>query len=75
MLAEKYAEQIQKAFSKYPDKRSAVMPLLYIAQDEYGWVTPEAIHEVAELCELDPTQVTSIAGIYTMYSEKPKRRH
>ncbi|MDI9638511.1 NAD(P)H-dependent oxidoreductase subunit E [Geitlerinema splendidum] len=75
MLAEKYAEQIQKAFSKYPDKRSAVMPLLYIAQDEYGWVTPEAIHEVAELCELDPTQVTSIAGFYTMYSEKPKGRY
>jgi len=75
MLAEKYADQIAKQFAKYPDKRSAVMPLLYIAQEEYGWVTPEAIKEVAALCEIDPTQVTSIAGFYTMYSEKPKGKY
>lgn len=75
MLAEKYAQQIDKTFTKYPDKRSAVMPILYIAQEEYGWVTPEAIVEVAEICDLDPTQVRSIAGFYTMYSEKPKGKY
>lgn len=75
MLAEKYAERIQKIFSKYPDKRSAVMPLLYVAQEEFGWVSPEAIEEVAVLCEIDPTQVKSIAGFYTMYSEKPKGKY
>lgn len=75
MLAEKYAARIQKIFGKYPDKRSAVMPMLYIAQEEYGWVSPEGIHEVAELCDLDPTQVKSIAGFYTMYSEKPKGKY
>lgn len=68
----KYTKQIETHLAKYPDKRSAVMPLLYIAQEEYGWVTPEAINEVAQLCEIDPTQVKSIAGFYTMYSEKPK---
>lgn len=71
-LAEKYAKQIEKHFSKYPDKRSAVMPLLHIAQQEYGWVSPEGIEEVAGICEMDPTQVKSIAGFYTMYSEHPK---
>ncbi|HLU09691.1 MAG TPA: NAD(P)H-dependent oxidoreductase subunit E, partial [Oceanobacillus sp.] len=71
MLAEKYAQEIDKTFSKYPNKRSAVMALLYMAQEEYGWVSPEAIVEVAELCDLDPTQVRSIAGFYTMYSEQP----
>jgi NADH-quinone oxidoreductase subunit E len=71
-LAEKYAARIEKTFAKYPDKRSAVMPMLYIAQEEYGWVSPEGIQEVAEICEMDPTQVKSIAGFYTMYSEKPK---
>jgi len=75
MLAEKYAERIEKAFAKYPDKRSAVMPLLYIAQEEYGWVSPQAIDELASLCDLDPTQVKSIAGFYTMYSEKPKGKY
>jgi NADH-quinone oxidoreductase subunit E len=74
-IAEKYAEQIEKTFAKYPDKRSAVMPLLYIAQEEYGWVNQDGIAEVAELCEMDPTQVKSIAGFYTMYSEKPKGKY
>jgi NADH-quinone oxidoreductase subunit E len=71
-LTEKYKKNIDAAFAKYPDKRSAVMPILYIAQEEYGWVSPEGIQDVAEICEMDPTQVKSIAGFYTMYSEKPK---
>ena len=75
MLADKYADRIQTTFAKYPDKRSAVMTMLYIAQEEYGWVTPESIVEVAEICELDPTQVKSIAGFYTMYSERPKGKY
>jgi NADH-quinone oxidoreductase subunit E len=72
---EKYAARIEAHFAKYPDKRSAVMPLLYIAQEEYGWVSPEGIGEVAELCDMDPTQVKSIAGFYTMYSERPKGKY
>jgi NADH-quinone oxidoreductase subunit E len=75
MLAEKYAERIEKIFSKYPTKRSAVMPLLYIAQEEYGYVNLQGIEEVATLCELDPTQVKSIAGFYTMYREHPKGKY
>lgn len=71
----KYEERIQHHLAKYETKRSAVMPLLYIAQEEYGWVSPEGINEVAEILDLDPTQVKSIAGFYTMYSEKPKGKY
>ena len=72
---EKYTGRIERNFAKYPDKRSAVMPLLYIAQEEYGYVNDEGILEVANLCGLDPSQVKSIAGFYTMYSEKPKGKY
>ena len=72
MLTEKYADRIEAIFAKYPDKRSGVMELLYLAQEEYGWLSEEVLREVAELCDIDPTQVQSIAGFYTMYSEKPK---
>ncbi len=75
MLAEKYNDKIQKIFAKYPDKRSAVMPLLYLAQEEYGSVTPDALEEVGALCDLDPTQVHSIAGFYTMFRESPKGKY
>ncbi len=74
-LQEKYADRIAQQLNKYPDKRSAVMPLLHIAQEEYGWVSPESIQDVAELCDMEPTQVRSIAGFYTMYSEKPKGKY
>ena len=75
MLKEKYQDQIDRIFAKYPDKRSAVMALLYVAQGEYGWVTPEAEVEIADLCEIDPTQVHSITGFYTMYRESPKGKY
>jgi NADH-quinone oxidoreductase subunit E len=75
VLAEKYQERIEKIFAKYPDKRSAVMPLLYVAQEEYGYVSPDGISEVAELCQIDPTQVKSIAGFYSMYRESPKGKY
>lgn len=71
----KYADRIALHLAKYPDKRSAVMPLLYVAQEEYGWVSEEAIEEVSAIIEIDPTQVRSIAGFYTMYSEKPKGKY
>lgn len=75
MLDSKYNEHIQKIFARYPDKRSAVMPLLYIAQEQYGHINRQSIEDVAELCELDPTQVNSIAGYYTMYRESPKGKY
>jgi len=74
-LQQKYTDRISTTLSKYPDKRSAVMPILYIAQEEYGHVSPQGIVEVAEICEMEPTQVKSIAGFYTMYSEKPKGQY
>ncbi len=72
MFDPKYNERIQQIFARYPDKRSAVMAMLYVAQDQYGWISPEAIADVSQACEMDPTQVVSIAGFYTMYSEHPK---
>src|SRR5688500_12271186 len=75
MLAQKYAQQIETILAKYPDKRSAVMRLLYFAQEEYGFINQEGIDEVAALCDMDPTQVRSIAGFYTMYSEQPKGKY
>lgn len=78
MLAEKYREQIEATLASYPadQKRSAVMPLLYLAQSEYGYVTEAALNEVAEILGIQPTQVASIVGFYSLYYDHPggKRR-
>ncbi|HLF02948.1 MAG TPA: NADH-quinone oxidoreductase subunit NuoE [Anaerolineales bacterium] len=77
MLAEKYKDQIADTLARYPadQKRSAVMPLLYIAQAEYGYVTKEAMDEVADIIGVDPTQVASIVGFYSLYYDHQGGRH
>ena len=71
MLAEKYRSEIETLLAKYPpeQKRSAVMPLLYLAQKEYGYVTEAAMAEVGELCGISPTQVAGVVGFYTLYHD------
>lgn len=73
ILAEKYPEEIDKILSKYPpdEKRSAVMPLLYLAQREKGYVTKQSMAEIAEVLGLLQTEVASIIGFYTLYYDEP----
>jgi len=72
-LREKYANEIEAILSKYPAdrKRSAVMPLLYIAQRKDGYVTKQDMSEIAEILQITPTEVASIVGFYTLYHENP----
>lgn len=71
MIAEKYAAEIQAILAKYPSdqKRSAVMPLLYIAQRDGGYVTREEMIEISEILDITPTDVASIIGFYTLYHD------
>ena len=73
-LQEKYADDIQKHLAKYPpdQKRSAVMPLLYIAQRDGGYVSKHDIEDIAEICEISTSEVASIIGFYTLYHDKPE---
>ena len=77
MLKEKRSAEIDKLLAKYPPerKRSAVMPLLYMAQEEYGYCSDEAIKEVTEILYLDPTEVKGVVGFYTMYRKHPVGAH
>ena len=72
MLAEKYPDEAKKILAKYPpeQKRSAVMPLLYLAQREGGYVTREAMADIAEMLEITTTDVASIIGFYTLFHDE-----
>ena len=76
-LLSKYPEEIQQVLAKYPAdrKRSAVMPLLYLAQRETGFITKKGIEDIAELLELSATDVVSIIGFYTLYHDQPGGRY
>lgn len=75
MLAEKYAGEIEGILDQFPDKRSAVLPLMHLAQTEYGRMSQEAMKEVADILDLDPTHVLSLAGFYTLYYEEEVGRY
>ena len=72
MLAEKYPEEIKKIMAKYPpeQKRSAVMPLLYLAQRDGGYITKAAMEEIAGMLDITSTDVAEIVGFYTLYHDK-----
>lgn len=72
-LSAKARAEIDRNIAKYPadQKQSAVMAALAVAQDEYGWLPPEAINEVAEILEMPPIWVQEVATFYNMYDTKP----
>ncbi len=68
-------DEIREFAARYPDSRSAVMPALRAAQERYGWLTPEALREVAEALDLTPAYCKGIASFYDMYHLQPVGRH
>ena len=77
MLAEKYADEVKRILAKYPpeQKRSAVMPLLYLAQRDGGYVTKAAMQEIAKMLDITSTEVAEIVGFYTLYHDKPAGKY
>ncbi len=57
--------------AKYPHRKSAVLPLLHLAQDQDGYVTPEAIEEIADVLDLTPALVLGTCSFYTMFKRAP----
>jgi len=66
--------ELEEAFGRYPTRRAAVLPALWIAQREFGWISREAIECVARACELPPAHVYAVVSFYTMFHRSPKGR-
>ena len=68
-------ERAREFISRYPEKKSAVMPLLYLAMAEEGHLTNEGMEEVADWCGMTPAQVQSVASFYTMLKKQPTGKY
>jgi NADH-quinone oxidoreductase subunit E len=64
-------EECRAIIAKYPKSRSAVLPLLYVAQREFGYVPKEAEELVAGLLDLPPADVAGVVSFYTMFHREP----
>lgn len=72
-LLSQYPQEIEAILAKYPAgaRRSAVMPLLYLAQRQTGYLRKQDFEQIAEICGISSTDVASVAGFYTLYHEEP----
>ncbi|MDQ3893579.1 MAG: NAD(P)H-dependent oxidoreductase subunit E [Actinomycetota bacterium] len=68
-------DEIQEARALYPDRRSAILPALRLAQERYGWLSPEALREVGDALELTPAYCKAVASFYDMFHLAPVGRH
>ena len=74
MISEQAKQRMRELAGRYPSARSAVMPALYIAQEEEGYITQNALEAVAEAIGLTVDDVESVATFYTMYYKRPPGR-
>jgi NADH-quinone oxidoreductase subunit E len=70
-LTNKDDQLIDSIIKKYPRSRSAIMPLLHLAQARDGYITPESIEVIANKLSLETAEVTAVATFYTQYKRKP----
>ena len=71
VIFDKHQDTVNDILSRYPVKRSAMLPLLNLAQKEEGYVSQAAIREIAGILDLTPPQVFETATFYTMLNLKP----
>ncbi len=74
-FSEENLKKIDGILKKYPVKKSAVMPLLYLAQEKNGWISQEVMLEVAGILDMHPEEVLGIVTFYTMYYQKPMGKY
>lgn len=75
VLSEHVMDEIRALPPQFPEIRSAVMPALDLAQEEIGYLTPEAMSEVAAALSLDPGYVEGVATFYTLFHTQPVGKH
>ncbi len=67
--------QLDVILSRYPTKMAALLPALWIVQDTHGWVSEDAVEEVAGVLDLTPAYVKGVQSFYTMYHQHPVGKH
>jgi len=67
--------EVRRLQSLYPDRRGALLPVLHMAQDTFGYLSLETEAYVARLFDLSPAQVHEVVTFYTLYFQEPKGRH
>jgi len=74
-VPEELRARIEDYMSRYPDRRSAAIPVLHAVQERYGWCSPEGIDQAAAVMRVTPGYLVSVATFYDMLFTKPVGKH
>jgi NADH-quinone oxidoreductase E subunit len=68
-------DHIERLKARYPDGQAAIMPVLWMAQRKWGWLSEDVMRYVGDIMQLPYAHVKGVATFYTMYFKKPMGRH
>jgi len=63
--------RIERILKRYPTRQAALLPILWVAQETWGWISKEAAEEVAKIVEVSPAHVDGVLTFYTMFNLRP----
>jgi NADH-quinone oxidoreductase E subunit len=75
VFAGKAQQRLEALYPKFPTKQACLLPALWIVQEERGWVSSDAMAEVAQVLDLTPAYVKGVVSFYTMYHQHPVGQH
>ena len=64
-------QRLTEILTRYPTKQAALLPTLWLAQEQFGFISPEAMEYVAGLLDISPAHVYGVVTFYTMFHQKP----
>jgi len=68
-------KKIKETMGRYEDPKSALLPILHIVQNDYGYISEEAMEEISEILDLPKIEIKSVISFYSMLREKPAGRY
>lgn len=71
MFTEENLRKVEEIKKRYPKQMAAVFPVLWLAQEQFGWISEEVMRYVAELLDVPFNHILGVVTFYTMYNKKP----
>jgi NADH-quinone oxidoreductase E subunit len=68
-------EEFKKTVAKYPQKEAALLPTLWMAQEDFGYLSLDVMKYVAKILDIPPSKVYSVASFYTMFKKEPTGKY
>ena len=68
-------DKFQKTVAKYPQKEAALLPTLWLAQEEFGYISRDVMLYIGKLLDIPPSKVYSVASFYTMFKKEPTGKY